>query len=507
MQTFEVDPSIRDKEAVYIERSINATRDAFGISTGEVKPFASRTLTPPASLAGDQSTVPNIRLLDPQLVSDTFTQLQQVRGFYDFGEKLDIDRYTIDGKSQDFVVGVREINYSELTDQQSNWINRHTVYTHGYGLVAAPANQVECNGQPYFVSGFLSEAASNTQEQQRQGCSSADEQIKVEQPRIYYGEQTRDVANDYAIVGSDSADKKREFDRPGTTNDTYYTYTGAGGIPIGSLTRRLLFAIKNAETNFLLSDAVNENSRLMYERDPRSRVEKVAPFLTIDGDPYPAMVDGKIVWILDGYTTSATYPYAQRINLQTETQDATTNAGTFQLAREDVNYMRNSVKATVDAYDGTVTLYEFDTNDPVLKTWNKAFGGDLIQPKSAISPSLMEHLRYPVDMFKVQRNLLSKFHVTDPGGFFTGDDFWAVPNTPGQPENETPLRQPPYYLNTPLGGQTTPTFQLTSALNRTGGRTSPRSSPGTTRTVNPGFKCWNCRTRPPCSARSRSSSG
>ncbi|MFI5843522.1 UPF0182 family protein [Catenuloplanes sp. NPDC051500] len=468
VQTFEVNPSIRDKEAQYIERSINATRDAFNISTGEVKEFESRTLTPPPTLAGDQSTVPNIRLLDPQLVSDTFTQLQQVRGFYDFGEKLDIDRYTVDGKSQDYVVGVREVNYSELTDQQSNWINRHTVYTHGYGLVAAPANRVECNGQPYFVSGFLTNAAPEQAQQQRQGCSSADEEIKVGQPRVYYGEQTRDVANDYAIVGSEAADKKREFDRPGSGADSYYTYTGEGGIPIGSLTRRLLFAIKNAETNFLLSDAVNENSRLMYERDPRSRVEKVAPFLTIDGDPYPAIVDDKIVWILDGYTTSATYPYAQRINLQTETQDATTNAGTFQLAREDVNYMRNSVKATVDAYDGTVTLYEFDGKDPVLKAWNKAFGGDLIKPKSEISPSLMEHLRYPVDMFKVQRNLLSKFHVTDPGGFFTGDDFWAVPNTPGQPENETPLRQPPYYLNTPLGGETAPTFQLTSALNPNG---------------------------------------
>lgn len=168
----------------------------------------------------------------------------------------------------------------------------------------------------------------------------------------------------------------------------------------------------------------------------------MAPFLTIDGDPYPAVVDGRIVWILDGYTTASTYPYAQRINLQTETQDATTNAGAFQLAREDVNYMRNSVKATVDAYDGTVSLYEFDTADPVLKAWNKAFGGDLIKPKSEISDSLKQHLRYPVDLFKVQRNLLSKFHVTDPGGFFTGDDFWAVPNTPGQGDNEATTRQP-----------------------------------------------------------------
>lgn len=158
MQTFEVNPSIRDKEAKYIERSIVATRDAFGVSASDVQAFGANTLTPPAELTTDPSIVPNIRLLDPQLVSETYTQLQQVRGFYDFGAKLDIDRYQVDGKSQDYVVGVREINYSELTDQQNNWINRHTVYTHGYGLVAAPANRVVCNGQPYFVSGFLNDA-------------------------------------------------------------------------------------------------------------------------------------------------------------------------------------------------------------------------------------------------------------------------------------------------------------------------------------------------------------
>ncbi len=334
-----------------------------------------------------------------------------------------------------------------------------------------------CNGQPYFVSGFLNEAQTDpAQAQQQQECNSNEELIKVDQPRVYYGEQTREEANDYAIVGSTSPDDRAEFDRPGANNtDTYYTYTGSGGIPIGSLTRRLLYAVKNAETNFLLSDAVNDNSRLMYVRDPRSRVEKVAPFLTIDGDPYPSVVDGKIVWILDGYTTSATYPYSQRINLQTETEDATTGVGAFALAGQDVNYMRNSVKATVDAYDGTVTLYEFDTQDPVLKAWNKAFGGDLVKPKSEIPAALAEHLRYPVDLFKVQRNLLSKFHVTDPGGYFTGDDFWAVPNTPGQSDSQT--KQPPYYLNTQLGEQQQTTFQLTAALSPAKRQNLARSCP------------------------------
>ncbi|PWR11963.1 hypothetical protein DKT68_04335 [Micromonospora acroterricola] len=458
VQTFEVKPSAKDKEAPYIQRSIDATRAAFGLATTETTPYAASNLTPPANLATDTSVVSNVRLLDPQLVSETYTQLQQVRGFYDFGPKLDIDRYGVNGKVSDYVVGVREINYGELTDQQNTWINRHTVYTHGYGLVAAPANQVVCGGQPFFVSGFLGE---KTQE----ACSSQTEQIPAKQPRIYYGE--RMAADDYAIVGQADPDKKAEFDRPvGDGGGESYTYTGEGGVEIGSFTRRLLYAIKEQESNFLLSEAVNKDSKLLYVRNPRDRVEKVAPFLTLDGDPYPAVVDGRVQWIVDGYTTAATYPYAERVNLQTETTDELTNRGTFQLARENVNYMRNSVKATVDAYDGTVKLYEYDDTDPVLKAWNKAFGGDLVLPKKDIPVELTEHLRYPADMFKVQRNLLTKFHVTNPGDFYSAQDFWQVPNVPDAPDSGQ--KQPPYYLFTQFPGQESPRFQLTSAVTPNG---------------------------------------
>ncbi|KOX03990.1 hypothetical protein F4558_000020 [Micromonospora profundi] len=458
VQTFEVKPSLKDKEAPYIQRSIDATRAAFGLGVTETTPYAANNLTPPANLATDTSVVSNVRLLDPQLVSETYTQLQQVRGFYDFGPKLDIDRYGVNGKVSDYVVGVREINYGELTDQQNTWINRHTVYTHGYGLVAAPANQVVCGGQPFFVSGFLGE---RTQE----ACSSQTEQIPAKQPRIYYGE--RMTADDYAIVGQSDPNKKAEFDRPvGEGGGESYTYTGEGGVEIGSFARRLLYAIKEQETNFLLSEAVNEDSKLLYVRNPRDRVEKVAPFLTLDGDPYPAVVDGRVQWIVDGYTTAATYPYAERVNLQTETTDELTNRGTFQLARENVNYMRNSVKATVDAYDGTVKLYEYDDTDPVLKAWNKAFGGDLVLPKADIPVELSEHLRYPADMFKVQRNLLTKFHVTNPGDFYSAQDFWQVPNVPDAPDSGQ--KQPPYYLFTQFPGQESPRFQLTSAVTPNG---------------------------------------
>ena len=461
VQNFEVKPSLADKEAPYIQRSIDATRTAFGLTgTTPTTPYKANNVTPGPALAASTSAQ-NVRLIDPQLVSQAFTQAQQSRGFYDFGKKLDVDRYTINGVTSDYVVGAREINDDKLTAQQRNWLNRHTVYTHGYGLVAAPANQVVCNGLPYFVSGFLGN-------DRPPGCSSATEEIKVDKPQIYYGEQS----TEYAIVGQTDPNKKVEFDRPqestsapATTSPDageYSTYDGKGGVPIGSFFRRLVFSIKNADSNFLLSDAVNKDSKLMYIRDPRSRVEKVAPFLTIDGDPYPAAVDGRIVWILDGYTTSSTYPYSQKVNLATETRDELTGQGQFALDRDNVNYMRNSVKATVDAYDGTVTLYQFDDQDPVLKAWNKAFGGHLIVPKADTPADLAAHFRYPQDLFKVQRNLLTKFHVTDPHAFFSGQDFWQVPNAPDDPSSN--VKQPPYYLNVQLPGQTSTNFQLTAAV-------------------------------------------
>ncbi|WP_236049456.1 UPF0182 family membrane protein [Paractinoplanes ovalisporus] len=453
VQNFSVKPSLSEKEAPYIQRSIDATRAAFGINDTQVEPYRATNVVPPSTLAADTSAQ-NARLIDPQLVSQAFTQSQQSRGFYDFGAKLDVDRYAIDNKTSDYVVGVREINDDKLTPQQRNWLNRHTVYTHGYGLVAAPANQVVCGGLPYFVSGFLGD-------DRPPGCSAATEEIKVEQPRIYYGEQS----TEYAIVGQEDENRRVEFDRPQEENNNaeeLYTYTGEGGVEIGSFFRRLVFAIKNTESNFLLSDAVNADSKLMYIREPRARVEKVAPFLTIDGDPYPAVVNGRVTWILDGYTTSASYPYAQKINLATETQDELTGQGQFALARDDVNYMRNSVKATVDAYDGTVRLYEFDDQDPVLKAWNKAFGGDLIIPKEDTPPALEEHFRYPQDLFKVQRNLLTRFHVTDPQAFFSGQDFWQVPNAPDSPSSNQ--KQPPFYLNVQLPEQEQTRFQLTAGV-------------------------------------------
>lgn len=452
VQTFQVEPSRNIKEAEYISRAIEHTRTAFGLDTTKKTDYRSGVTVPPATLADDQTIVPNIRLLDPAVVSEAYTQLSQVRSFYHFGDKLDIDRYKVDGKMQDYVVGLRELSYDALTGTQDNWINRHTIYTHGYGLVAAPANEICGAGQPLFVSGsFASQSAG--------GCTSDTDKIPVTQPRVYYGEQM----SEYAIVGKPGADSAdAEYDRPvDETTDAHHTYQGSGGVPIGSTWRQLLYSIKFAESNFLLADAVNDNSKLLYERDPRTRVQKVAPFLTLDGDPYPAVVNGRILWIIDGYTTSANYPYAKRVDLQDVTSDSLTGDGTFRLDRQQINYIRNSVKATVDAYDGTVTLYEFDGQDPILKAWNAAFGGDLIKPQSEVPPELRDHFRYPADLFKVQRDMLTQFHVTEANDFFTEADFWALPDDPAK---DTKAKQPPYYLLTQLPEQSEPRFQLVAAV-------------------------------------------
>jgi uncharacterized membrane protein (UPF0182 family) len=459
VQTFDVNPTKGDKEAPYIARSIQATRHAFGLDETELIPYPGTNQTPPEEMAEDETLKASIRLLDPEILPQTYTQLQQVRGFYGFGDKLDVVRYPQpDGTLTDYVVGLRQIDYEDgLTDRQQQWQNRHSYYSHGYGIVGAPANRIVCNGRPYFASGFLGTDADEQTEEivggERCQASQGVPELTPEQPRVYYGDQM----TDYVVVGG-----RDEFDRPLANGEDTYRYTGSGGVEVGSFFRKLLFAIKFREANFVLSEVVNPDSKVLFHRVPRERVEKVAPFLTVDGDPYPVVVDGRIKWIVDAYTTSNSFPYSQRIDLQQETRDAQVGVGVAQLQREEINYIRNSVKATVDAYDGTVTLYEFIEDDPVLDAWNEAFGGDLVVPRSEIPPELMQHFRYPVDMFKVQRNLLAQFYVEDPREFFAGTDFWQVPRLPADPNSGDP--QPPYYLLTQFPGQDRPTFQLTSAM-------------------------------------------
>lgn len=472
MEQFSVKPNRQAKEAEYISRNIQSTREAYGITNDKVN-YVENWGTDNVSdeeVANEEATISNIRLLDPEIISPTFTQNQQLRNFYGFPDELSMDRYEVDGELRDFVVAARELDPNALSENQRDWINRHTVYTHGNGFVAAQANTVDeaaqdagstRGGFPVFTVSDLqtNQAARESEDAQELG-------IYAEQPRIYYGPVIASAEDgmDYAIVGSDDGTDV-EYD----TDASQFTYDGEGGVNVGNWFNRVAYALKYGEMNMILSDRVNSESKILYDRDPRERVEKVAPWLTTDSKTYPTVVDGRVKWVVDGYTTLSELPYSTRTSLSGATQDALNPDGTTQrLITNEVGYIRNSVKATVDAYDGTVTLYAYDESDPVLKAWMNVFP-DTVQPKSEISDELNEHLRYPEDLFKVQRELLARYHVDDPGVFFNNDAFWSVPNDPTAPEGRQELNQPPYYVVAadPESGE--PTFQMISpfrGLNR-----------------------------------------
>jgi uncharacterized membrane protein (UPF0182 family) len=395
LEQFVVHPNANEREAPSIQRNITATRNAYGITDQQVQyiPYAGRGIVSASDVQADSATIGNVRMLDPSLLSPTFTQLQQRENFYGFPHKLDVDRYTIGNTSQGYIVAVRELDSASLAENQRTWINQHLVFTHGNGFVAAPANRVTPDGYPMFTVSDTTQRGD----------------IPVIQPRIYFGE----LINDYAIVGGKPGAPPREFD----SRQQNYTYRGKGGVPIGSWTRRLLFATYYGERDILLNQAIVPESRIIYVRHPRQRVQKVAPWLTIDSDPYPAVINGRIEWILDGYTTLRNYPYAQRTVLGKAAIDSLTGPGRPRLPNEEISYIRNSVKATVDAYDGTVTLYAVDPGDPVLQTWMNTFPGT-VKPASAISQQLQAHFRYPEDLFKVQRDMLARYHVSNPSVFF-----------------------------------------------------------------------------------------
>ncbi len=446
VQSLKVGPSEKSLEVPYIQRNIDATEAAYGFDQIMVDSYDTKTVATQNALRDDAATVPGIRLIDPNVVSPTFKQLEASKGYYQFADVLDVDRYQLEGKSQDTVIAARELDLNGVPDGQRNWLNDHTVYTHGYGVVAAKGNTREPDGRPTFIESEI-------------GTEGA---LGKYEPRIYFGENSPE----YSIVGGN----KQEFDYPDPqgTGQINYTYAGVGGVQLDAV-KRLAYAVKYREINFLLSDAVTNDSRVLDHRTPRERVQRVAPWLTLDGNAYPAVVDGRVQWILDGYTTSANYPYSQTTTLDTVTEDAVTSTRTSVRAVQagQVNYVRNSVKATVDAYDGTVTLYQWDEQDPVLKAWMSIFPGT-VKPLSDIKGSLMEHLRYPEDLFKVQRTLLSKYHDQDAASFYGGQNFWRVPEDPTQPAENLP--QPPYYLSLAMPDQSSPAFSLTSTFMPTGDR-------------------------------------
>jgi uncharacterized membrane protein (UPF0182 family) len=457
MQRFQVKPDEPDKEATYIGKNIQATRSAFGLDDTTVSEYDAKTELSRPQLQTDAASLPGIRLVDPQLVSSTFDQLQQVRGYYSVPAVLDVDRYPIDGKERDVVVAARELHLDGLPDAQKKWANEKTVYTHGYGLIAAYGNQRNADDKPVGNDG---EPVFAEEDLPPQGAISDLQKDKKYRAQIYFGEHSPT----YSVVGKGPGGKNVELDVPqgsGTPGQSKTnTYDGKDGVGIGNMFRKLLYATKFGDANLVLSSRVNENSKILYDRSPRERVQKVAPWLTVDSDALPAVVDGKIVWILDGYTTSDKYPLAEKKSLQEMTSDAVNPRSAYAtLPTDNINYMRNAVKATVDAYDGTVTLYEWDSKDPILKTWEKAFPG-AVKKKSDIPADMLEHMRYPEDLFKVQRDMLAAYHVLDPKTFYEGNDKWDVPIDP----SSSSRKQPPYRLSVTTKSGEAPEFALTSVF-------------------------------------------
>lgn len=464
VEQFSVKPNAAQKESEYISRSIAATRQAYGLTDDVVtyRDYSGDAAATAQQVAADRATTSNIRLLDPTIVSPAFTQFQQGKNFYFFPDHLNMDRYEgPDGTLRDYVVAARELNPDRLIDNQRDWINRHSVYTHGNGFIASPANTVrgvandpnQNGGYPEFLASVVG----------ANGTVISPGPAPLDQPRIYYGPVIANTPADYAIVGK-NGDVDREYDYETNTETKNYTYTGSGGVPIGSWLARSVFAAKFAERNFLFSNVIGENSKLLFNRDPAKRVEAVAPWLTTDTSVYPAIVNKRMVWIVDGYTTLDNYPYSELTTLSSATADSNEVAINRLQPDKRVSYIRNSVKATVDAYDGTVSLYAQDEQDPVLQAWMKVFPGT-VKPKSEITPELQQHLRYPEDLFKVQRALLAKYHVDDPITFFSTSDFWDVPLDPNPTASSY---QPPYYIVAKdlAANDRSASFQLTSAMNR-----------------------------------------
>ncbi|WP_280880838.1 UPF0182 family membrane protein [Streptomyces pseudovenezuelae] len=442
VQKFQVQPNEQAKEAPYVEKNLKATREAYGIDDAKVTEYSGTGNTKDKTkLRDDVDSTASIRILDPNIVSPTFQQLQQIRNYYAFPTNLDVDRYSKDGKDQDTVIGLRELNLNGIP--KNNWINDHFRYTHGYGVVAAKGTTADSEGRPVFTESDLpSKGDLGSYEQQ-----------------IYYGEKT----TTYSIVGG----PQKEIDYSDDSGEKTTSYTGKSGVNLSNPVNRAAYAVAFSEPQMLYSGAIGEGSRILYNRTPKERVEAVAPWLTIDGDAYPAVVDGRIQWIVDAYTTTNGYPYASRTTLGDTTADsltATNNSRAVVAQQNQVNYIRNSVKATVDAYTGEVKLYQWDTEDPVLKTWMKAFP-NTVKSKKSISPELMAHLRYPQDLFKVQRELLTRYHVKDAQTFLSGSEVWQVPD---DPTNKSGDAVPPYYLSMKMPDQSSQAFSLTTTFSPNG---------------------------------------
>ncbi len=432
---------------------------AYGIDAVDTTPFKAQTTAESGQLRSDADTTASIRIMDPNVIGPTFQQLEQYRSYYKFPQKLDVDRYKIDGKNQDALVAVREIDTSRIP--QPDLEQQHA-------RVHARLRSRRRGGQP-------------AHRRRRAGVPRAgghpdvrhpDRQQEVRATRVLRRELAGLLDRGRPPKGTAPVEIDYPRGKDSSENQTKTTFTGDGGPRIGNFFTKLLYALKFQSEQILFSDSVNQDSQILYDRDPADRVQKAAPYLTLDSDPpYPSIVDGRIVWIVDGYTTSSNYPYSTTVNLPKAISDSVNTQPGF--VTDDINYIRNSVKATVDAYDGKVTLYAWDPSDPVLKTWQKIYPGTL-KPISDMSSQLMSHVRYPTDLFKVQRAMLGTYHVNDAASFARQDNLWETPNDP-QSGSANPELQPPYYLSMKMPGQDQSQFSMyTTFIPRLAGIQQPQ---------------------------------
>lgn len=396
IQRFQVEPAESSREAEYIERNIEATRYAMGLHEVERQPFDYTTELSGDDIISNEETIRNIRLLDPGVVDDTYQRLQAERGYYVFND-LDVDRYVIDGEITQVVIGTRELNPSGIPTD--SWEGSTLVYTHGYGVAMAPASAIDKSGRPNFVVGDLPVRIND------------EVPVEIDRPEVYFGENLPG----YAIVGT-------ERNEVSFREDVTTSYQGEGGVAMGSFLRRVAFALRFGEIEPVISGFITSDSQILYIRDVRDRVRTVAPFLGFDADPYPVIADGGIFYVIDGYTTTNRFPYAQRA----DTEQISNRSG----LSGDFNYVRNSVKAVVDAYDGSVTLYIIDPDDPLVRAYAQAFP-DLFAPLEEMPEDLVDNLRYPEDLFTVQTNMWGRYWIDDPREFYAQDRAWAVAQDPG----------------------------------------------------------------------------
>ena len=395
VQKLAVAPNELVKETPFIKHNIAATRQAFALDKIEEREISGDKPITAADIANNNLTVKNVRLWDRKPLLSTFSQVQEIRTYYEFAE-VDNDRYIIDGEIRQIMLSPRELASASLPNR--NWINERLTFTHGYGMAAGPVNQVTPEGLPVL---FVKDLPPKSDVKE----------LEISRPEIYFGELT----NDYVITKT----KSREFDYPKGEENVYATYEGKGGVEINSLARRVFYALKFKSLKILLSNDITNESRIMYQRNIAERIAKIAPFLTFDKDPYSVIADGKVYWIADAYTTSDRYPYSQPTRLN----------------GSNINYIRNSVKVVVDAYDGSVVFYQADAEDPIIKTYSKIFPGTF-RPMSEIPKSLVSHLRYPEDIFTLQTAAYLVYHMDDPQIFYNKEDQWEIPAIAAEGEGE-----------------------------------------------------------------------